>query len=153
MHCASAQASKGEGGSDEEGPGSDRLRRRKHLIDVIRRNRMRHWQANGFAQPLEQIAILSFVDCLEVRTDQFDAKRIQTAIVSQFTCDVQRRLTTHACKQTIRSFDLQDATYRRRKQWFDVHSIGHLRVILDRGRIRVDQNHLIAILTEGAHRL
>ena len=106
-------------------------------------------EVDGFADLIEQLTVFRFVNGVQIRTDEFDAQPFKRSVVGQFAGDVQGGLPAHPGQQSTRPFLLQDLGNGLGKQRLDVDDVGHLRVVLDGGRVGVDEDDLVAVLTQS----
>ena len=144
-----AQTAQGEGGSDEDGPTADEFGGRNDLVDGIASHGLADGEVDRFADFVEQLTVFRFVDGVQVRTDELHAKTFQGAVVGKFAGDVEGGLSTHAGQKRTRALLFQNLGDGGRQQRFNVDDVGHFGVVLDGGRVGIDENDLVAVLTKG----
>jgi hypothetical protein len=96
----------------------------------------------------EQVAVLGLADDLGARADHLDAEALQHARVVQRERGVQRGLPTEGGEQRVGPLLLDDLRHDVGRDRLDVRDIGRVRVGHDRGRVRVDQHDLVALLAQ-----
>ena len=150
---ATTEPTEGERRANQQRPTAQEIGRSQHFFHGVARHRGADWKANRRAHLVEQITVFRLVNGVQIAADEFHAKALQRAVVRQFAGDVERGLTAHAGEQGVRALGLEDGANRVGKQGFDVDDVGHLRIILNGRWIGVDQDHLVAVLTQRAHGL
>ena len=78
---------------------------------------------------------------------------LEHAIARQHHRDVERRLAAHRRKQCIRLLALDDQLHELGGHGLEIRPVRDLRVRHDRGRVRVDENHLVPFLAQRLGRL
>ena len=102
--------------------------------------RARALQADGIHGCAKLQTILGLFDGLQIGADQFHAMAFQHPGAGQRDGGVKGGLPAHGRQQGIGFFTLDDASQHFRRDWFDIGSIGQIRIGHDRRRIGVDQN-------------
>ncbi len=104
-----------------------------------------HLEADPRHRLAEQLAILGLGDCLAARTDQLDAVALEGAVLGERARHVERGLAAHGRQAGVRALAGDDLGDHLGRDRLDIGRIGQLRIGHDRGRVRVDQNHPIAL--------
>ncbi len=112
-----------------------------------------HRNADLLHRLLEFLAILGLVDDGRRGTDHLDLVFFEDAVAVQVHRAVERRLAAERRQQHVGPFALDDAGQRFPGDRLDIGAVGRLRIGHDRGRIGVDQHHLVALFAQGLARL
>ena len=123
------------------------------LLRVVHQRRGRHFEADLPAGVLEPQPVFRHLDGAQRRSNQFDAVFIEHAAFGQFHGQIQARLAPDGGQQRVRLFARDDLLERGARERLDVGPVGHFRIGHDRGRIRIDQHHLIAVRPQRLARL
>ena len=150
---SSPQAAQGERRSNQDGPAADQFRRRNDLVNGIARHRLTDGQVDRFTHLVEQFPVLRFVNGVQIRADQFHPKSLQGAVVRKFAGDVECGLAPHPGEQRTRAFLFEDLCDGVGQQRFDVNDVRHFGVVLNGGRVGIDENDLVAVFTQRSHGL
>ncbi len=102
---------------------------------------------------LEQIAILSFLDCRQLRPDQFAIESFEYARFSKLDRKVQRRLSADRRQQRVRPLALNYLRQRSNGHRLDISAIRQLRVGHDSRGIRINQDEPQTFLAQRLERL
>ena len=148
-----AQATQGESGTNEDGPTANEFGSGDDFIDGIAGHGLADGEVDGFANLVEQFTVFRFVNGVQIRTDELDAQPFKRPVVGQLAGDVQGGLPAHAGQQSTRSLLLQYLGNGLGQQRLDVDDVGHLWVVLDGGRVGIDEDDLVAVLTQGPNGL
>jgi hypothetical protein len=97
----------------------------------------------------EKQTVLALLDGLRLRADHAHAVFFQRARAMQRHRGVQRRLAAERRQEHIRLFLDDDLLHHLRRDRLDVSAEGELRIGHDRGRVRIDEHHLVAFLAQG----
>ena len=98
---------------------------------------------------LKQFSVFCMLDCVKRGTQQLYAVLFQYTGFCQLNRHVKTYLTAQGGQQCIRSFLLNNFGYELQSDWFDIHSVGNIRIGHNRGWIAVYQNNLHAFFPEG----
>ena len=71
----------------------------------------------------------------------------------QFAGDVECGLAPHSGEQRTRPFLFEDLCDGVGQQRFDVNDVRHFGVVLNGGRVGIDENDLVAVFTQRSHGL
>ena len=142
---ATPRAAQGEGRPDDARIGPNRLADLLGLLQRIGDARGAYGHADAGHGLFEQQPVLRHADRLQVGANQFDAKTLQGAVFRQGHGQVEGRLPPHGRQQGIGPLPLDHPGHHLRRQRLDVGAIGQVRVGHDRGRIAVDQHHLVSL--------
>ena len=93
---SAAQATQGEGGSNQDGPTAYEFGSGDDFVDGVAGDRLADGEVDGFADLIEQLTVFRFVNGVQIRTDEFDAQPFKRSVVGQFAGDVQGGLPAHA---------------------------------------------------------
>ena len=102
---------------------------------------------------LELLAVLGLVDRLARGADHLDAELLEHALAREVERAVERRLPAHRRQQRVGPLLLDDARHHLPGDRLDVGGVRHLRVGHDRRRIRVHQDHAVALVAQRLARL
>ena len=116
-----------------------------HRLD---RGAPRHSQPRALHRRAEQVAVLGAADRLVVGADQLDPEALERAVVGELAGQVQRRSAAERGQQRVGALALDHAGDRLGQQRLDVGGRGELRVGHDRGRVRVHEHDLVALLEQ-----
>ena len=118
------------------------------FFHAVRNRCTRHIETDVFHRPLEFFAVFSHVDGFFPGTDHFHVEFFQHAFAVEIERAVQCRLATHGGQQGIGPFFSMMLATVCQVNGFDVGRIGHLGVGHDGGRIRVHQDHPVALFLQ-----
>ena len=93
------------------------------------------------------------LDRARVGADQLHAVPLEHAALGERHRDVERRLAAHRRQQRVRPLALDHLLDELRRDRLDVGAVGELRIGHDRRRIRVHEDHLVALLSQRLGRL
>ena len=117
-------------------------------IDLVGQAGARHRQADLLHRRFEPRAILGGVDRLDARPDQLDAVRIEHPGLVQPDRQVERGLAPQGRENGVGPLPFDDPGDTLHIEWLDVGRIGELRVGHDRRRVRVHQDHPVALAAQ-----
>ena len=110
-------------------------------------------EADPRHRALELLAVLGLVDRLLRGADQLDVELVEHALAREVERAVERRLPAHRRQQRVGALPLDDLRDHLPGDRLDVGDVGHLRVGHDRRRVRVHQDHPVALLAQRLARL
>ena len=113
----------------------------------------RHLEPDPRHRVAEQLAVLGLGDCSLRGADQLDAVALEGAVLGERARHVERGLAAHGRQARIRPLRRDDLLDHLGRDRLDVGRIGQLRIGHDRGRVRVDQDHPVALGLERLDRL
>ena len=145
VHDAAALPAEREGGPDDERE-TDLGDRGKGIVDRVSDRAARHAQPGLGHRLAEALAILGALDRVDVRADQLDPVALERAVLVQGLGQVERGLAAEGGQQGVWALPFDHLAHRPGEQRLDVGRGGHLRIGHDRGRIGVDQHHLVAFV-------
>ena len=99
-------------------------------------------------QLAEQLPVLGTVDGQKVRSQDLHPVFVQDAVLMQLHDQVQPGLSSKGAQDRIRSFLVDDTLGKVQVDRFDIDTVGDRRIRHDRRRIGVDQDDLVAFLTQ-----
>ena len=149
MGDAAACAAEGEGGADDEGPGTDGRGDGAGLVEGVGGAGAREVEADGEHGFLELLAILGAVDAGGVGADELHTEATQGAAAVEIHGEVEGRLAAEGGEERIGAFALEDGLEALRGEGLDVGAVGGGRVGHDGGRIGIHEDDLVAFGTEG----
>ena len=115
--------------------------------------RARHLKAGlGHGLP-EELAVLGAADGVVVDSDQLHPEALEDAAFVQDLGEIERRLAAERPEQRLGPLLLDHGRDRLGRERLDVGRGGELRVGHDRGRVRVDEHDLVALLEQDLARL
>ena len=112
-------------------------------------------RAVGRGQPdflhrlLEEQPVFGHLNGVELCADHLDVVLVEHAVFGKFDRNVQRGLPANGRQNRIGLFTLDHLGDKLGSQRLDVSPFGQFRVRHDRRGIRVDQNHLVALFSQG----
>lgn len=121
-----------------------------HRVTDARRGR---FEPNGRHGPLEEIPVLRPLDCLELRPNELDAVPVESPALGEGDGEVKRGLAAHGGKQGVGALGGDDLLQEVRGHGAHVGPVGEVWVGHDSGRVGVDEDYLVALVSEGLHRL
>ena len=148
-----SQATEGKGRTDQDGPTSDQFSSSDDLINGVAGHSLADRQVDGFTNLIEQFTVFSLVNGVQIRPDQFHTEAFKGPVVRKFAGNVEGCLSAHPRQERTRPFFFQYSSDGRGEQWFDVDDVRHFGVVLNRCRVGIDQNHLVAILSQSPYGL
>ena len=98
---------------------------------------------------LELLAVLGLVDDVGAGADHLDAELLQDAVLVQVHRGVEAGLAAERGQQGVGPFLLDDLGDDLPGDRLDVGAVGRLRIGHDGGRVRVDQDDLVALFAQG----
>ena len=128
-------------------------RTRAGLVEAVRQAAAGALQADLLHAPLEQLAVLGLADRLGAGADQPAAVPLEGAALVQRQADVQPGLAAQGRQHGVGPLDGDDLLDDLGRDRLDVGPVGHLGVGHDGGRVRVDQDDLVALLAQRLARL
>src|SRR5262249_1262553 len=146
-------------GPSERERGPDHQRQADLLADLLRlgerarASRPRGPRPDLGDRPLEEVAVLGEAHRDLVRADQPDVAALEDAALRQREREVQRGLAADGRKNRVGPLLLEDPLQKLGRQRLDVGRVGELRVRHDRRRVRVDEDHAVALAAQRADRL
>ena len=123
------------------------------LVHVVGAARVGDVEPDPDHRLLEQLTILGDADRVGSRPDQLDPPLVERTGVGQVHGQVQRRLTAEGGEHGIGALGIEDPLDDLRDQRLDVGRVREIGVGHDRGRVRVGQDHPVALLAEHPARL
>ena len=115
------------------------------VFDVVHKLRLRRIQSDLAHRVFEEQPILCLLDRFQFGADQFHAVFIKDAGFSQIHREIQTRLPAYCRKQRIRTLFADHFFGECDGERFHIGAIREIRIGHDGGRVRIDQNHLIAV--------
>ena len=146
---AAASAAERVGGADDEWQRADLCGNDACFFYGVGHTGLRQVKPDLEHSVLELEPVLSFLDGLRVRADHAHAVLRQRAGIPQRHGAIQSRLAAERRQQRIGLFEDDDLLDDLGIDRLDVGPIRELRVRHDRGRIGIDEHHLIAFLAQG----
>jgi hypothetical protein len=116
-----------------------------HRLD---RGAARHAQPRPLHRRAEQVAVLGAPDRLVVGADQLDPVPAERAVLGELPGEVERGAAAQRGQQSVRLLALDHPRHRVRQERLDVGGRGEFRVGHDRGRVGVDEDHLVALFEQ-----
>ena len=113
----------------------------------------RHVQADAEADVLELGAVFRPVDCLSRGADHLHAELVEHARIGYGHRGIEAGLPAESRQKRVGTLLGDDLGHRLGSYRLDVRPVGELRIGHDRGRIGVNQNNTIILLTQGFTRL
>ena len=98
---------------------------------------------------LEDLAVLAAANRLRLGADHLHAVLVEHAVLHEFHRQVERRLATERREHGVGLLDLDHLLEHLPGERLDVGAVSCARISHDRGRVRVDQHHPVAVLAEG----
>jgi hypothetical protein len=126
--------------------GAARLHVRHHPV-------LGHGEAGGPHGVAEHLAVLGAPDRLDVGTDQLHAVALEHARGGQLDGQVERRLPAEGRQQRVGALGRDHGLDRLPVEGLHVGAVGDRGVGHDRGRVRVDQHHPVALGGQRARAL
>ena len=108
-----------------------------------------HVQPDLLHRQAELVPLLGLGDHRGVGADHLDAVLVQHSMPGQVHGQVQPGLPPKRGKQGVGPLGLDHLGNHFPGQRLDVGPVGHFRVGHDRGRIGVDEDHLVPLLPKG----
>ena len=144
---AAPRATQGKGRTNDD------RKTKRHLRLLRFFQRVGDHRAGGFQtgvghRGLEFLPVFRLVNRFFTGANQLDAEFFQNAVMRQFQCTIQRRLSAHRRQNGVRAFFLDDFFQHLAVDRLDIGHIGRIRVGHDRRRIGVDQNDLVTLLAQ-----
>ena len=152
VHDAAAGAAHGVGGTEHDGiadAGGDGFA----FLDGVGGSGFGDGDAELGHGLLELDAVFAALDGVEVDADDLHAVLGEHAGFGEAGGEVQSGLAAEVRQEGVRMFALNDAFHALDGKRFDVSMIGHAGIGHDRGRIRVDEDDLVARAAQGLARL
>jgi hypothetical protein len=148
-----ALAAQDEGGPDDDGE-ADLLDDLASVLHGVGDPRRRHLQADALHRTLEELPILGGADGLAVGADQlWRAGHADRATFDELHGEVECGLAAEGGEHRVGVLPFDDPAEDVGVERFDVGRVGELGVRHDRGRVRVGQDHAVALLPEDLARL
>ena len=120
------------------------------LVEGVGDGRGRGVEADLGHGHLELLAVLGGGDGLGVGADQLDALALEHAALDQLHGQVERGLAAEGGQQGVGVLALDDLGQHVGVERLDVGGVGEVGVGHDRGRVRVGQDHPVALLAQHA---
>ena len=127
---------------------SDQIERLAGLVERARDLALRAFQADLFHRLAEGLAVLRNLDRRPRGTDQRHAVLRERAVVGERQRGVERGLPAHGRQQRVRLLGGDDPPHDLGRDRLDVGGVGELGVGHDRRRVRVHQDHPVALVLE-----
>ena len=115
------------------------------MLDRSHQLRLRQIQTDLAHRVFEQQPIFGLLDGIQLRADQLDAVLIQHARFGQRHGKIQSGLAADGGKQRVGTLAADHFLGELDAQRLDIGAVRQIRIRHDGGRIRIDQNHLVAI--------
>ncbi len=142
-----ARSTHREGGSDNAGE-TDILKNAKGLFERMRQGRPRGFQTDSFHRLIKKLSILCLINRFLGGANHLDPILLKDTLRSKLERAVERRLSTHRRQDGIGPFALNDPGNCLPFDRLDVGGVGHGGVGHDGGRVGVNQNHPVALLSQ-----
>ena len=110
-------------------------------------------EVDGFTDLVEQFTVFCFVNGVQIRTNKLHAEALQRTVMGKFAGDVEGRLAAHSGKKCTGAFLLENLANGIGKQRFDVDHVRHFGVVLNRRRIGIHEDDLVAVFSKRTNRL
>ena len=136
-------AAEGEGWADDEWVAADHFGYGASFLHGVGGAGLRHIQPNLEHGILEALAVFAFIDGIGVGSDHAHIMLIESARLEQRHGGIERGLAAESGQKGIGLLANDDFFHDFGRDWLDVSAKRELRICHDRGRIRVDQNHII----------
>ena len=149
---AAARAAEGECGAQDNGI-AYLLRRLKSLFYAVGYLRGNNRLAYALAQLLEQLSVLCALYAVRVGAEQFYFALLEHAFFGELHGEVQSRLTADAGDYCVRALIAADTREIFERQRLHIDFIGYSCVGHYRCGVRVREDDLVALLTQGEARL
>ena len=121
----------------------------KSFLEGSRIARARARETDLLHREFEELSIFGLPDGGWARSEQLDPEPRERSIIVERERQVERRLPAERRQDCLRPLPLEDRPKRRRLERLHVGPIRELRIGHDRGRVRVDQDHLVPLGSEG----
>ena len=121
------------------------------VFRVVDQRRLGHVEPDPLHGVFEDEAVFRFLDRLDVRADQDHVVLFQHAAVREFDRQIQRGLPAdgrqHGKTRSGRHFplDADDLFQILERERLDISAVGRLRIGHDGGRVRVREDHFVAL--------
>jgi hypothetical protein len=125
----------------------------RQLLGRCDHDRLGHAQPDGLHRLAEKAAILCAADRVEARADQLHAERFEDAVLDEPAGEVERGLPAERRQEGVGALALQHPGDARGIQGLQVRAVGEAGVGHDRGRVRVDHDRSVALVSEDLQRL
>ena len=146
---AAARATERVGRTDDERQRADLLRDGAGFLHVMRHAGLRQIEADLEHGVFEEQAVLALLDGFRLCADHAHAVFFQRPGTMQRHGRIQCRLAAERRQEHIRLLFDDDLLHHLRRDRLDVGAESELRIGHDRGRVRIDEHHLIAFLAQG----
>ena len=146
---ASSGSAQGVGGTQNDGKITQFVEVGTGLFQRMNRKGTGHVQTNVKHGPLEEFAVLPFLDGRGLGPDHLHAMLLENAGLVQIEGEVQSGLSAQSGKKGIGLFLFDDAGHAVHGKRFDVGGVGKFRVRHDRRRVAVDQGNTKSFLAQG----
>ena len=145
---ASTVAAECEGGTHHR-----RNRDPAEVVDGGDDARLGRVQATALDSVPEQLPVLGTVDHVHAGAEQLHSELFEHSSVRELDRDVQGRLAPQCRQDRVRPLASEHVAHALQVEWLDVGAIGKARVGHDRGRVRVDDDRAVSVLTQHLERL
>ncbi len=125
----------------------------QRLFEAVRDRRARARQPDLRHRRLELFAVLGLVDRFLLRAYHFDAVFLEHAVSREIERAIQCRLPAHRRQQRVRPLDRDHLLDHLPGDGLDVGRVRHVGIGHDRRRVRIDEDHAIALLAQRLARL
>ena len=149
MCDAAAGASQREARADDDGI-AELCGHTLGLLKRVGEARARDLQADVAHGSRKELAVLALLDGVEVAADDLDPLALEHARLTQGDGAVERGLATHVGKQSIGVLALDHPRDGIHRDGLDIGAVGRGGVGHDGRRVGVDEDHLVALLAQGA---
>ena len=146
---AAARAAERVGRADDERHGADFGSDFSCFLNGVRHAGLRQVEADFEHGVFEKQTVLALLDGLRFRADHADAVLFERPGTMQRHGRVERRLASERGQEHIRLFLDDNLLHHLGRDRLDVSAERELRIGHDRGRIGVDEHHLVAFLAQG----
>ena len=146
---ASAGAAEREGRADDHGVAPEIVDTGLALLNRVGDAGLSDLEADVLHRGGEKLSVLAGLDGVDVAADDLDTVLLEHACVGKGDGAVKARLAAHVGKKRVGTLLLDDLSHGVGGDRLDIGAVGGLRVGHDGGRVGVDEDDLVALLTQG----